>query len=98
MTRGNHRIVKHGISRFIYIYPYNICYQRDRAALEITFTLFSYAYPIVSSNLINMFMRKKKKIKTNWRREIEKKLLSIVKRGFIPVNWKFRKNTGLKNL
>lgn len=62
MTRGNHRIVKHGISRFIYIYPYNICYQRDRAVLEITFTLFSaYAYPIVSSNLINMFMRKKNK-------------------------------------
>lgn len=71
MTRGNHRIVKHGVS--IYSHKKNICYQRERAALKITFTLFSAcAYPIVSSNLINVFTRKKKKIKPNWRREIEK--------------------------
>lgn len=71
MTRGNHRIVKHGVS--IYSHKKNICYQRERAALKITFTLFSAcAYPIVSSNLINVFTRKKKKIKPSWRGEIEK--------------------------
>lgn len=64
MTRGNHRIVKRGVSRFIHLRKIFVTKERERAALKITFTLFSvYAYPIVSSNLINMFMRKKNKIK-----------------------------------
>lgn len=76
MTRGNHRIVKHGVS--IYSHKKNICYQRERAALKITFTLFSAcAYPTVSSNLINVFTRKKK-IKPSWRGEIEKNYLRLL--------------------
>lgn len=86
MTRGNHRIVKHGVS--IYSHKKNICYQRERGALKITFTLFSAcAYPIVSSNLINVFTRKKK-IKPSRRGEIEKNYPRL----FIPVNWKLGKN------
>lgn len=56
--------------RFIHIRK--IFVTKEREELKITFTLFSAcAYPIVSSNLINVFTRKKK-IKPSRRGEIEK--------------------------
>lgn len=95
MTRGNHRIVKHGVS--IYSHKKNICYQRERGALKITFTLFSAcAYPIVSSNLINVFTRKKKN-KTELKRRNRKKLPSIIKRGLSQLIENLEK-IGSKNL